>query len=157
MGSGPVAAPGGGGGESLERVGVEVLAHVLRGDVPDREQHALALMVAGAILVRLAEISKDDGSVNRRDDVREPDLGGRFGQDVSAADASLRPDESRTFEGEKNLLQIGLGEPCAFGNVSDGGGTSRLRVEGEGQECPAGVVTSGRNAHGPIVGAGLEP
>ena len=54
-GARPLTGTGRGFRDGLERVGVEMLAHVLPRDVPDREQHALALVVARAVLVRLAE------------------------------------------------------------------------------------------------------
>ena len=37
--------------------------------VPDREQHALALVVAGAVLVRLAEVAERDRPVDGRQDL----------------------------------------------------------------------------------------
>ena len=57
---------------------VEVVAHVLAGRVPDGEQHALTLVVARAVLVRLAEVAERDRPVDRRQDLGEADVvGGR--------------------------------------------------------------------------------
>ena len=72
-----------------QRVAVEVVAHVLAGLVPDREQHALALVVAGAVLVGLAEVAERDRAVDGRHDLRQADLGRVAGEHVAAADAAL--------------------------------------------------------------------
>ena len=44
-------------------------AHVLADAGPDGEQHALALVVAGAVLVGLAEVADRDGAVDRADTI----------------------------------------------------------------------------------------
>src|SRR5665213_4521860 len=74
------AAPSGGRGAqpghpalgALHHVGqierVEVGAHVLADVGPHRQQDALALVVAGAVLMGDAEVARHDGSVHGRHD-----------------------------------------------------------------------------------------
>ena len=143
-------------GDCLQGVGAEVLAHVTRREVPDGQEHALTLVVARAVLMGLTEITEGDGAVDGRDDLGEFDLGGRSREDIPASDAALRPHEAGTLQGEKNLLQIGLGKPGALRNVAHGGRADVLAVEGEREEGPAGIVTPSGDAHAPIVGGGLE-
>lgn len=76
-------------GDFLKRVGGEMFAHVLAGHVPDGEQNALPLVVAGTVLMGLPEIAQGDRSVNRRDDLRDPNLGGISRQDVATPDSAL--------------------------------------------------------------------
>ena len=52
------------------------LAHVLADVGPDGQQDALALVVAGAVLVGLAEVADHDRAVDRADDLAQGDLGG---------------------------------------------------------------------------------
>ena len=44
---------------------------------PDRQEHALALVVAGAVGVGLAEVAGHDGPVDRQTIDARRDLGGR--------------------------------------------------------------------------------
>ena len=113
---------------------------------PDGQQHALALVVAGAVLVRLAEVADDDGPVDRADDLGEGDLLRRPGEHVAAAHAPLRAHQAGALEGQEDLLEVGLGEARALGDVAHRGGR-RARVQGERQQRPAGVVTPGRHLH----------
>ena len=106
---------------------VEVGAHVFAGLVPDAEQHALALVVAGAVLVRLAEVAEGDRSVDGRHDLGQPDLLGRSGEDVAATDATLGSHQPGTLQGEEDLFEVRLGECSALGDVADRRG-SRLVV-----------------------------
>ena len=77
---------------------------------PDGQQHALALVVAGAVLVGLSEVAGGDGAVDGGDDLGQGDLLRWAGQHVAAADAPLRADQARSLEGQEDLLQIGLGQ-----------------------------------------------
>ncbi len=118
------------------QVGADRLADV----GPDGQQDALALVVAGAVLVGLPEVAGGDGAVDRRDDLGQGDLLGWAGQHVAAADAPLRADQAGPLEGQEDLLEVGLGERGALGDVPDRGG--RLgAVQGEREQRPAGVVT----------------
>jgi len=54
-----------------QREAREVLSHVVADVGPDAEQHALALVVASAILVGFAEVTRDNRSVDRRDELTE--------------------------------------------------------------------------------------
>jgi hypothetical protein len=86
-----------------------VAAHVLAEHSPDGEQHALALVVAGAVLVGLAEVADRDGAVDRAHDVRERDGRRLAGQHVAAAHPPLGPDQAGALERQEDLLEIGLG------------------------------------------------
>jgi len=86
-------------------------------------------VVAGAVLVRLAEVTGDDGAVDGADDLRQRDLARRPGQDVAAADAALRPHEAGALEREQDLLEVRLGERGPLGDVANRRGTLALRVE----------------------------
>ena len=152
----PRRPSGGRIGDGLEGVGTEVLAHVARGQVPDGEEHALALVVARAVLMGLSEITERDGAVDGRDDLGETDLGGRSGEHVTATDAALGANEPRTLQREEDLLQVGLGESGPFGDVAHGGRPGVLAVKGEREEGPTGIVTPSGDAHGPIVGGEME-
>ena len=134
-------------GDHRQRVAVEMVAHVLAGPVPDGDQHALPLVVARPVLVRLTEVAERDRPVDRRDDLRQADLRRRPGEDVAAADAPLRAHEAGTLEGEQDLLQVGLGQSGAVGDVADRRRPVAVGVEGQGEQRPAGVVTPGRDAH----------
>jgi hypothetical protein len=79
--------------------------------LPHREQHALALVVAGAVLVRLAEVADGDGPVDRAHDLAERDLLGSAGEHVAAAHPPLRAHDPGALEGEEDLLEVGLGQP----------------------------------------------
>ena len=99
-------------------VGVEVAAHVLADVGPDGQQHALALVVAGAVLVGLAEVADHDRPVDGADDLAEGDLLRVAGQHVAAADAPLRAHQPGALEGQQDLLEVGLGEAGALGDVA---------------------------------------
>ena len=99
--------------------GLEEAAHVLADVGPDREQHALALVVAGAVGVGLAEVAGHDRAVDGADDLGEADLLRVAGQDVAAADAPLRAHQTGALEGEEDLLEVRLGEARALGDVAD--------------------------------------
>ena len=123
-----------------------MVAHVLADVGPHREQHALALVVAGAILVGQAEIPGHDRAVDGADDLAERDLFRRAGQDVTAPDAALGADEPGTFQREQDLLQIGLGETGPLGDVADRG-RRELLAQGQGEQGAACIVPTRRYLH----------
>ena len=87
-----------------------------------------------------------DRAVDRGDDLGQGDLLGRAGQDVAAAHAPLGADQAGALEGEQDLLEVGLGQAGALGDVPHRG--RRLgAVEGQREQRPAGVVTPCRNPH----------
>lgn len=128
---GPGCRALGGLGDLGERVVGEVSAHVFAGDVPDCEQDAVTLVVAGTVLVWLTEVAEGDRSVCCRDDVREADLFGTLGEHVTTADATLGLHESGAFQDEEDLFEIGLGESGSRGDVAHGGRTGVVFVQGE--------------------------
>ena len=130
-----------------------MVAHVLAGLVPDGDQHALALVVAGPVLVRLAEVAERDRPVDGRHDLRQLDVGRVPGEDVAAADAALGAHQPGALQGEQDLLEVGLGEPRALGDVAHRRRPVVVGVERQRQQRPAGVVTSGGDAdadHGTV-------
>lgn len=95
------------------------MAHVLADVAPHREQHALALVVAGAVLMGLAEVSYDDRAVDRAHDLAQSDLVRQPREHVAASHAALGADEAGTFQCQQDLLQVGLGKPGPLGDVPD--------------------------------------
>ena len=131
-----------------------MLAHVLAHVGPHRQEHALALVVAGAVLVGLAEVADRDRSVDRADDLAEGDGPRLASEHVAAAHAPLGPDEAGTLQREEDLLEVRLGQSGALGDVADRRRTGLLAVEREGQQRPAGVVPPRRHLdHTATVGA----
>ena len=128
-----------------------MLAHVFADVGPDGQQHALAFVVAGTVLVGLAEVTDHDRPVDRADDLRQRDLCGRPRQDVAPSHAPLGPDQTRTLEGEKDLLEVRLGEARALGDVTDRRRPASFVLKRQGEQCPARVVAPGRNLHAPMV------
>jgi len=114
---------------------------------PQRQEHALAFVVACAIRMGLAEIPGSDGAIDRGDDLGHRDVFGISGQDVATTDATLGAHDARALEGQENLLQVGLGEPGPLGDVSNRRWAGLRSVEGKGEERSAGVVTSRRYLH----------
>ena len=113
---------------------------------PHGEQDALPFVVAGAVFVRLAEVTRRDGAVDGRDDLGQGDLLGRACQDVAAPHAPLRPDQAGALEGQEDLLQVGLGEGGPDRDVPDGR-RGLGPVQGQREQRPAGVVTPRGNPH----------
>ena len=95
-----------------------MLAHELAGLVPDRDQDALAFVVAGTVAVRLAEVADRDRSVDRRDDLRQLDSGWVPGQDIAATDAAFGAHQPGALEGEEDLLEVWLGQPRSLGDIA---------------------------------------
>ena len=85
-------------------------------------------------VVRLAEVTGGDGPVDRRDDLGQRDLLGWPRQHVAATDAPLGAHQAGPLEGQKDLLEVGLGQAGAVGDVAYRG--RRLgAVEGERQSA----------------------
>ena len=103
---------------------------------PHRQQDALPLVVAGPAGVGLAEVAGHDGPVHGRDHLGQGDLLGVAGQHVAAADPALGADQPGALEGEEDLLEVGLGEPGALGDVADRGRRGLRPVQGQRQEGP---------------------
>ena len=143
----PGSIAAGDGSDAGEREPFEVDAHVISCLVPDAEQDALSLVVARAILVRLAEVAERDRTVDGRHDLGETDVGGVASEDVAAPDTAFGLDESGAFEREQNLLEVRLGERGAVGDVAYRCGPRFVGVQRERQQGTAGVVTAGRDAH----------
>lgn len=99
-----------------------------------------------------AEVAHGDGSVHRRDDLGQLYVVGSAGERVATADSSLRPDETGAFQGEEDLFEVRLGESGALGDVAHRSGSADRLVEGQAQESPTRIITSGRNTHERIVG-----
>ena len=128
-------------GDGRQRVAVEMVAHMSAGLLPDREQHALTLVVAGAILMRLAEVAERDRAVDGRDDRGQSNLLGWTVEDVAAAHPALGPHEPSAFQGEQDLFEVRLGESGAFGNVAHRRGRL-VPAQRERQQGPTGVVAA---------------
>ena len=63
--SGPGGVAAGDVRDGGEREALEVGPHVVAGLVPDAEEHTLALVVAGSVLVGLSEVAEGDRAVDR--------------------------------------------------------------------------------------------
>ena len=79
---------------------------------------------------------------------------GGAGEHVAAADAALGAHQPGALQGEQDLLEVGLGEAGALGDVADRCRARLVGVQGERQQRPAGIVTSGRHSHGSMLRAG---
>jgi hypothetical protein len=110
-----------------------VLAHVVPHVRPDAQKDALALVVAGSVLVGLAKVAGGDGSVDGGDDLGQRDGFGGSGQHVPAAHAALGAHETHALQAQENLLEVGLGETGAFGEVANGGGLAVVVAKGQAQ------------------------
>ena len=130
----------------LEGERVQVVAHVLSDVSPYCEEHALALMVAGAVLVRLTEVSDHDRTVDGAHDLTEGDLVRQPCQDVPATHTALGPHEAGALESQQYLLEIGLGEASALGDVAHRCRRGLL-AKREREQSAACVVTAGRHLH----------
>ncbi len=96
----------------------EVLSHVISHISPDAEQNTLTLMVTRSILMRLTEVSGGDRSIHGSDDLRQ-----RYGlcgssEHIAAPNASFRAHEPDSLQAEQDLLEVGLGESGALGEVA---------------------------------------
>ena len=76
----------------------KVLAHVIANVSPHAKQDALAFMVAGSVLVRFAEITGDNWTIDGGDDLGQGNVTGRTGENVAATYPPLRSNESHTLQ-----------------------------------------------------------
>jgi hypothetical protein len=129
----------------------QVLAHVISHVSPDAEQHALAFVVTGAVLVGLAKVARGNGSIDRGHDFRQRDGLGRPGQHVAAAHAALGAYEPYALQAQEYLLEIGLGETRTFGEVANRGGLAVIVAQGQAEKCPTGIVPPCGYSHGAIL------
>ena len=102
--------------------------------------------------MRFAEITDGDGTVDRRDDLRELDVFGLTGECVSTSDTPLGPNQTGSLEGEQDLFEVGLGETGSLRDVAHRRRTRLRLVEGQAQQSPTRIITPGRNTHVLIVG-----
>ena len=70
------------------------------------------------------------------------------GEHVAAADASLGADQSGALERQQDLLEVGLGQTGALGDVPDRRGSGFTAVQRQRQQCSTCVVATGRHPHG---------
>ena len=91
----------------------------------------MSLVVTGAVLVRLTEVTEGDRTIGCSDDVREANVFGALGEHVSTTDPALGLHESCALQHEKDLLEVGLGKTGAGGNVAHRGRTGVVAVEGK--------------------------
>ena len=126
-------------------------AHVLADVGPHRQQDALALVLAGPVLVGPPEVAGHDGPVDGAHDLAQRDLLGRPGEDVAPADAALGAHQPGSFQGEQDLLEVGLGEPRALGDVAHRRRALRVVVQRQREQGAAGVVAAGRDLHAPML------
>ena len=91
----------------------------------------MSLVVTGAVVVRLAEVTEGDRTIGCSDDVREANVFGALGEHVSATNAALGLHEPCALQHEKDLLEVGLGKTGAGGDVAHRGWTGVIAVEGQ--------------------------
>ena len=91
----------------------------------------------------------DDRAVDRATRSRDSVISsGGAGEHVAAADAPLRAHQPGALEREQDLLEVGLGEAGALGDVAHRGRARLVGVQREREQRPAGVVAPGRDLHG---------
>ena len=100
---------------------------------PDREEYALALVIAGPVGVRIAEVTGHNRAIDCRDNLGQQDCRRFPGQDVAATDPSLRTDQASALEGQEDLFEVGLGKARLVGDLADRPGVLAVAVEGKGQ------------------------
>lgn len=105
--------------------------------------------------MRFAEVTEGDRSIHSGNDLAQMDLLWGAGEGVTTPDSALGTDKTRSFESQEYLLEVGLGKSGALGDVFHRSRTGVGTMEGQRQQCSAGVITSGRHSHGFIVGAAV--
>jgi hypothetical protein len=135
------------GGDGGEGVAGEVVTHVVAGDLPHGEQHALSFMVTRAVLMRCAEIAEGDRAVDRRHNFRQPDLLRRSSEYVTPTDTALGAHEPGALQRQQNLLEVRLGECGALCDVSNRRRPGALAMQRKRQQCPTGIVPTSRYTH----------
>ena len=122
----------------------------LAGLVGDADPHLLQDAVPLAVVVLAHQ--GGERAVDRGEDVGQRDLGRRSRQHVAAADTALRPHQPRALHREQDLLQVGLGQPGALGDL-----LHRRRpvgpVQRERQERARRVVAPCRHLHSGLAAA----
>ena len=89
-----------------------MVPHVLAHIGPTVEQNALALVVAGPVLVGWAEVPGHDRAVDGADDLAEGDLLGRAGEDVAAPNAASWSARARLLLSASRICsRYGWGSP----------------------------------------------
>jgi hypothetical protein len=142
-------------GNVSKRVCAKMFSHVSSRKIPNRQQNTLSVVIAGAILVWRTKISQSNWAINSRNNVRQSNLRSRASQDVSAANSAFGFHQASTFKRQQDLLQIRLRKRRSFSDITHRSRTCRFGVDGERKQGSTGIVTSGRNAHIFIVGAGV--
>ena len=77
-------------------------------NVPDGKKYTLALVIAGPVFVGLAKVAENNWSVNGTHDLSQGNALGFPGQDITPAYTAFGSNQASTFEGKKDLFQIGL-------------------------------------------------
>ena len=144
---GPGCVAAGDVGDRRQREPVEMGPHHLAGLLPDRQQHALTLVVTGPVGMRLAEITERDRTIDGGHDLGQQDLVGRTRQHVSAAHSAFGSDESGALEGEQNLFEVRLRERCSLGDVANRSRSCFVVAERERKERSTRIIASGRHSH----------
>ena len=102
---------------ALDQIGQREALEDLAGLVRDADPHLLEHAVALAVVVLLHQ--RGQRTLDRGEDLGQRDLLGWPGEHVPAADAALRAHEPRALDRQEDLLQIGLGEGGALGDLFD--------------------------------------
>ncbi len=104
----------------LKREAGEVVTHVVTHLGPYAQKHTLAFVVAGPVAVGFAEVARHNWTVDGSHNFGQRDRGSVAGEDVAAAHPSLRANEPHALEAQENLLEVGLRETSALGEVTNG-------------------------------------
>ena len=142
-------------GNISKRVCAKMFSHVSSSKIPNRQQNTLSVVIAGAVLVWRAKISQGNRAINSRNNVRQTNLRSRASQNVPAANSAFGFHQASTFKCQQDLLQIRLRKRRSFSDITYRSRACRFGVDGERKQGSSGIVTSGRNAHITIVGAGV--
>lgn len=142
-------------GNVSKRVCAKMFSHVASSKIPNRKQNALSVVVAGTVLMWRTKISQGNWTINSRNYVRQTNLRSRASQNVPASNSAFRFHQASTFKCQQDLLKIRLRKRRSFSDVAYRGWTRCFGVDGERKQGSTGIVTSGRNAHIIIVGAGV--
>jgi len=121
----------------------EVESHVFTNFGPDAEQNALAFVVARPIPVGLAKVTGDNRSIHRGHNFGQGNSVGRSSQEVPPADSPLGAHQTNSLEGEQNLLEVGLRESGAGGQVSNTDRQFEIFAKRQAQQGSTGVVATG--------------
>jgi hypothetical protein len=81
-----------------QREARQMLTHVIANIGPNAQQNALSFVIAGTVLVGLAEVARCDRSIDRRDDFGQGDGLRSSSQDVPAAHAALGANETGALQ-----------------------------------------------------------